>query len=106
MPCKTKNCRNSWKWWADILDRVLVDDLLKVKAPILLIHGELDQFAPVATARAMRDRFNASGRKNLTYREKSGLDHFMSDSAGRSHLAVVLSEANAWLKANAASPKP
>jgi pimeloyl-ACP methyl ester carboxylesterase len=97
---------NSWKWWADILDRVLADDLLKVKAPILLIHGELDQFAPVASARATRDRFNAAGHKNLTYREKSGLDHFMSDSAGRSHLGDVLSEANGWLKASAAMPKP
>lgn len=97
---------NSWKWWADILDRVLADDLLKVKAPILLIHGELDQFAPVASARATRDRFNASGHKNLTYREKFGLDHFMSDAKGHSHLPEVLTEANAWLKDKARAPKP
>jgi pimeloyl-ACP methyl ester carboxylesterase len=97
---------NSWKWWADILDRVLADDLLKVKASILLIHGELDQFAPVASARATRDRFKSSGNGNLTYWEKPGLDHFMSDAKGQSQLAEVLAEASAWLKENASAPKP
>lgn len=96
---------NSWKWWADILDRVLADDLLKVKAPILLIHGDLDQFAPVASARATRDRFKSSGNDKLTYWEKPGLDHFMNDAKGQSQLAVVLAEASAWLKENAGAPK-
>lgn len=96
---------NSWKWWADIMDRLLVDDLLKVKAPILLIHGELDQFAPVATARAARDRFTLAGQDNLTYWEKAGLDHFMSDGQGRSHLGDILTGANEWLKAHATGSK-
>lgn len=90
---------NSWKWWADIMDRDLAQDLMKVRSPILIIHGERDQFAPVRAARATRDRFAAAGLTNLTYREREGLDHFMVDSAGTSLLGQVLDEARAWLEA-------
>ena len=87
----------SYRWWADAVDLVPARMLLQTNAPVLLIHGSRDQFAPVRTARATRDLLARSGKRNLTYREYAGYDHFMRDAAGRDHRAAVLRDAGAWL---------
>jgi len=90
---------NALKWWADILDRRLADDLLASSAPILLVHGVNDREAPVAAARATRDAFAEAGQaERLTYWELSDRDHQMRDGQGVSHLDAVLSDVAEWLR--------
>lgn len=90
---------NSYKWWADILDRRLSDDLLKSKIPILLVHGENDQSGPVESARATRDAFAAADEADrLTYWELQNRDHQMIDSVGESHMQETLTDIVGWIE--------
>jgi len=86
---------NSYRWWADILDRDLTAALLTVRAPILLVYGERD--GPVQVTRVVRDDFVRAGHCNLTCFEMAGLDHEMRDVSGVSHLDEVLERMSAWL---------
>jgi pimeloyl-ACP methyl ester carboxylesterase len=88
----------SYRWWADAADVTPAKVLLQTDAPVLLIQGGRDQFAPVATARAARSLFAAAGKRNLTYREYSAYDHFMKDAAGDDHTSAVLRYVRDWLK--------
>ena len=95
---------NSYRWWADIADRPLWEDALKSTGPLLVIQGARDSSNPVASARALRDRFAAAGRCNLTYREHPDYDHGMVDAAGVSHLSEVLATTSSWIRARLADP--
>ena len=90
---------NSHRWWADILDHDLTADLLSVRAPILIVHGERDRSGPVQIARKVRDEFQGAGRCNLTYWEFAGYDHQMQDAAGVSHVDEVMQRISRWLVA-------
>jgi len=90
---------NSYRWWADILDHDLTADLLSVRAPILLVHGERDLSGPVQIARTVRDEFRREGRCNLTYWEFPGYDHQMQDAAGAAHIDEVMARISGWLGA-------
>jgi len=96
----------SYRWWADAVDVTPAKLLLQTRAPVLLIHGTRDQSAPVATARATRDLAIAGGKRNLTYREYDGLDHFMKDDAGIDHRERVLRGAGTWLRRTRLAPRP
>lgn len=96
---------NSFRWWSDILDRDLVSDLLSVNAPILVVHGEMDQSAPAVVARKVEGRFRDANRCNLTYLELPGYDHQMRDVAGVSHLNEVLGRISGWLLEQRAQPR-
>lgn len=90
---------NSMKWWADILDRRLSDDLLDSSAPILLIHGENDSHAPVSAARATRDAFVSAGKADrLAYWELAHRDHQMRDKSGNPHIEEVFDEVAKWVR--------
>ena len=93
----------SYRWWADAVDLVPARSLAQARAPILMIHGSRDQFAPIASARAARDLVRAAERRNFTYREYEGYDHFMVDAAGGDHRAAVIQAAAAWLRR---TPRP
>ncbi len=84
-------------YYAEFFDKVLAQDMLQASAPILLIQGETDTSAPVAAGRATRDIFAAAGRSNLTYWEKPGWDHFMTDRSGVNHVDEVIADAAAWV---------
>ncbi len=89
---------NSIRWWADIMDRRLSDDLLKGDGPVLLVQGVDDQFAPAAAARKARDAFVAAGEEGrLTYWELADRDHGMVDGEGRSHMQETLGRVAAWI---------
>lgn len=88
----------SYRWWADALDQVPARALLRTRAPVLLIHGTRDQYAPIAAARAARDLVAAGGKANFAYREYDGYDHFMIDARGVDHRAQVVAGAAAWLR--------
>ena len=88
---------NSLRWWADIGEARLVDELMASDAPVLLIQGERDQSAPVESARAAAAAYAAAGRCELTYHEYPGYDHFMTDEAGIPHRDRVFARARLWL---------
>ncbi|MEM9670078.1 MAG: hypothetical protein AAF950_14240 [Pseudomonadota bacterium] len=90
---------NSLKWWADILDRRLSDDLLLSDVPILLVHGVDDKSAPVAAARATREAFASAGQsERLTYWELDDRNHAMIDASGNSHMGDVLTGVVNWIE--------
>jgi alpha-beta hydrolase superfamily lysophospholipase len=88
---------NSYRWWADVIDRPLWEDALKAKAPLLVVQGRRDRSNPVSSAEALRDIFAAAGRCNLTYWEYADYDHAMVDPAGASHQAEVFARISGWL---------
>ena len=87
-----------YRWWADAVDQVPARGLVQTPAPVLLIHGTGDQSAPIASARAARDLVRGSGKRNFTYREYQGFDHFMVDGRGVDHRAEVVAAAADWLR--------
>lgn len=90
---------NSFRWFADILDRRLSDDLLKSDIPVLIVHGQNDRHAPIATARAAREAFIGAGEADrLTYWELPHRDHQMVDEAGKPHLADILFDVASWIR--------
>ena len=90
---------NSYKWWRDILDRRLSDDLLKSKVPILLVHGVNDKSGPVEAARATEAAFiSAKKSDQLTYWEMKDRDHQMNDPEGHSHMEGVLKDVAGWIE--------
>jgi pimeloyl-ACP methyl ester carboxylesterase len=92
---------NSFKWWADIMDRRLSDDLLKSTAPVLIVHGVNDMHGPVAAARLARDAFTAAGQaKRLTYWELADRNHLMVDPDGQSHMRNELLGVANWIREN------
>ncbi|MFT4252369.1 MAG: hypothetical protein QM608_07785 [Caulobacter sp.] len=95
---------NSYRWWADIVDRPLWEDALKARGSLLVVQGAHDRSNPVASARAFRDAFAARGRANLTYWEYADYDHAMIDAAGAAHLAEVLARISGWLDQKLGAP--
>lgn len=89
---------NSYRWWADIIDRPLWKEALRAKEPILVVQGRRDRSNPVVAARAFRDAFDAEKRCNLTYWEFEDYDHTMTDTSGVSHLRDVLTQIGVWLR--------
>lgn len=88
---------SSHRFWADILDRIPADSMLRSGAPFLIIQGGRDSSSPVAAARATTDRFAAAGKCNLTYWEFPGLDHGMQAPDGRSHLPDIAAASAGWV---------
>ena len=92
---------NSFRWWADALDRRYADDLLRSSLPILLVQGARDGHAPLAAAQRARDLFKQAGQAaRLTYWEEEGLDHFMKDANGVSHEEDVMARIADWIRAH------
>jgi alpha-beta hydrolase superfamily lysophospholipase len=88
---------NSYRWWADVIDRPLWEEALKARAPLLVVQGRRDRSNPVSSARALRDAFAAAKHCNLTYWEFEDYDHAMADAAGVSHQSEVFTRISAWL---------
>lgn len=88
---------SSYRFWADAIDNRPADSMLRSSAQLLLIQGGIDTSTPVSAARITLDMFAAAGRCNLTYWEFPAYDHLMTDSAGGSHMADVLSQAAVWV---------
>lgn len=89
---------NSYRWWADIIDRPLWEDALKARGALLVVQGRRDRSNPVSSARAFRDIFAARHQCNLTYWEYEDYDHAMVDTSGTSHLPEVLSRISDWIR--------
>lgn len=68
----------------------------KFKAPVLLVHGTLDQNTSVAQSKLMEDRLQSAG-KQVDYLEFKGLDHYIVHSQARS---IMLKRIGEFLEAN------
>lgn len=88
---------NSYRWWADVMDDVLINEPLKTHVPLLLVQGGRDQFAPVQSGRVSRDTYAAANRCELTYWEYPDYDHFMTDAAGKNHREEVFDRIAGWV---------
>jgi dipeptidyl aminopeptidase/acylaminoacyl peptidase len=66
----------------------------KIKAPVLLFHGDRDTNVGVGESRLMADRLKSAG-KRVEYVEFPGLDHQLADAAARTRM---LREADAFLR--------
>ncbi|BBM01100.1 S9 family peptidase [Microbulbifer sp. GL-2] len=97
---------NSMRWWADVADRVPVNDLLNSHAPVLLIQGAEDKSAPVSSGRAARDAYASAGRCELTYWEYPGYDHYMTDKEGVNHRGKVFDRIAGWINKTARNGAP
>jgi len=89
---------HSPQWWANALDRRPAAALSTTQSPVLIVHGALDQFAPVASAREGVDLLENAGTC-VTYLEKEGLDHFMRDAEGADQRPAVFTEIGQWVEA-------
>ncbi|WP_444920705.1 alpha/beta hydrolase family protein [Microbulbifer sp. CnH-101-G] len=89
---------NSMRWWADVVDRIPVNDLMDSHAPVLLIQGTEDKSSPVSSGRAARDAYASAGRCELTYWEYPGYDHYMTDTNAVNHRGEVFERIAGWIK--------
>ena len=89
---------SSFRFWADAIDRRIMDSMLESRTRFLLIQGGRDVPTPPELARMVADGFASAGRSNLTYWEFPALDHAMTDAQGTSEMKDVLAQAAAWLE--------
>jgi dipeptidyl aminopeptidase/acylaminoacyl peptidase len=61
----------------------------EISAPVLLVHGTLDQNVPVIHSRRMASRLKSAG-KSVEYVEFEGLDHSLSDSSVRAKMLMQI----------------
>lgn len=66
----------------------------RIKVPVLLFHGDMDQNVDVAESRLMERKLRGAG-KPVTYVEFAGLDHYLESAAAR---ARMLQESDAFLR--------
>lgn len=87
---------SSFRFWADSMDRRVVDDMVAGATRFLLLQGDRDQAGTVAAARAAAEVFRQVGNCRLSYRELADLDHGLARSDGQSELLPTLAMAAAW----------
>jgi len=68
----------------------------RIKAPVLLFHGDLDTNVGIGESRLMANRLKEAGDK-VELVEFKGLDHQLDDSTAR---ATLLSKADAFLRSS------
>lgn len=61
--------------WNDYMTYRPINDFIKVQIPILMIHGDKDLNIPVESAQYVKEAFDKTGKKNLTYHEIKNADH-------------------------------
>lgn len=67
-----KLARNTWLWWSRALPVAAVRSLVRVDAPILMVHGTEDGATPVESAERLAEEFARRGRTNLEFRRYEG----------------------------------
>lgn len=93
-----------YRRWATYALRRPLDDLVRIRAPILLVHGEADRSVPVASARGVAEAFGRAGLTNLTYKEYAGADHRLTRADGVSLFPRLEVDLVEWLAATGAMP--
>ncbi|MBK7844517.1 MAG: alpha/beta hydrolase [Bdellovibrionales bacterium] len=91
-----KTARNTFKWWASILDVKLESVLVSLTIPIYVAHGTADTSCPVESSDILAQAFLKDQKSNLTYQRYDGLEHNWTDKQGNPH-PEVLNNAMAWM---------
>lgn len=91
-----KAARNTYKWWASILDLKLESALLSLEIPIYAAHGTADTSCPVESSDHLAQAFADNQKTNLTYKRYVGLEHNWTDQQGNQH-PEVLNDAMTWI---------
>ncbi len=89
---------NTYRRWASYLRYRPLDYLIKVDAPIYVVHGTRDVATPIESPEAIATTFKELGKTNLTLREWQGLDHRWTDAQGKNHLHEVGGEMVEWMQ--------
>ena len=84
-------------WWTQHLCYHPLKDLIKIKTPILLMHGIQDPFIPIESADFIYDVFNREKKENLTYYRLKNTGHICT----RYMLALCHEWIETLLKSNA-----
>ncbi len=89
-----------YRRWNSYLWNRPADDLVKVKRPIFIAHGDRDESVPVESARALRDALSAAS-SDFEYREYAGADHaFLLADGVTSAFPLVEVDVITWLSAH------
>lgn len=91
-----KLARNTWLWWSRALPVAAVRSLVRVDAPILMVHGTADGATPMASAERLAAEFAARGKTNLEFRRYDG---------GHSPPPDVIEEALLWMIRASSGPR-
>lgn len=84
------------RWWREMLAWDPMPPLLSLRIPVLVGFGEADRSVAVESALALRQRFEAAGRTNLTLRLYANADHALHN--GRNSCRDdFFRAASAWL---------
>lgn len=62
-------------WFKSFLDYAAAGWLKQLKAPVLVLHGELDTQLPPAHGAALRDSLKAAGHERVSYVPARGVNH-------------------------------
>jgi pimeloyl-ACP methyl ester carboxylesterase len=66
---------------------VVREALSRLEMPIHIIHGDQDDFAPIATAQALAS--DLAERSNVVFTPIAGVNHFFNESLGEGVLALL-----------------
>lgn len=90
-----------YKRWKSYLFDSAAKRLLKLKIPILSVHGAEDDSVPVESARELVKIFEKNKKTNLTYFELANANHSFKDVQNdKSLLTEVVLKIFEWLKTN------
>jgi pimeloyl-ACP methyl ester carboxylesterase len=65
---------HAYRRWSSFLPYAPLADILKIDVPLYVYHGRNDISTPVEGSRALKEAFDAAGKRNLSYVEDDG-DH-------------------------------
>ena len=73
---------NSTPWWKFFLDYDGTSTAARVRAPVLILHGEKDYQVPAAEAEKTASAVRAGGNRDVTVRVFPGMNHLFLPEAG------------------------
>lgn len=99
-----KLARNTLLWLSRAEDLAIYRPLLRVQAPILIVHGGADKSTPLHSAQKLEEKFRQAGHTNLTLRIEKEDGHAPSAQSMESTLDWVIDKFRNEASRSNASP--
>ncbi len=99
-----KMARNTHLWLSRAEDLAIYRPLLRVEAPILVVHGAADQSTPVRSAEKLQEIFQQAGHSNLQLRIEKEDGHSPSAQSMEATLDWVIDKLKNDARRSKASP--
>ena len=96
--------RNTHLWLSRAEDLAIYRPLLRVEAPILVVHGAADQSTPVRSAEKLQEIFQQAGHSNLQLRIEKEDGHSPSAQSMEATLDWVIDKLKNDARRSKASP--